>query len=323
MIRAHPVSREPELKLQLGSRLKDTILYFCEEVDVNVPEKFGEFATWQSHGFCHASVRALETGDIALGVSLLNKSILAFSDTVAQQEVTYLIDDERGRAEIALLHGELSGHTDRIIGVGFTDSEIISNDKELVKTQEAISMFQDYAPEFYDEFKTLVDHIILSGTSDGIHIRSASSFNLFGLITIWADPLHSSTYYLQQIVHETAHLRLFLTNMDDELVLNPPDQRFTAPFRDDSRPMLGIFHALFVLCRMVLALRKVESGNTDPSRSSDIRLKLSRSEQRFYDTAKETRDNGVLTTLGQSIFDDCCNSLAKSKVDPKVRNFAD
>jgi HEXXH motif-containing protein len=48
------------------------------------------------------------------------------------------------------------------------------------------------------------------------------------------------------------------------MVLNSDDERFTAPLRPDPRPMMGIFHATFVLSRVVRVFRRLAAH--DPKR---------------------------------------------------------
>src|SRR5206468_121331 len=63
-------------------------------------------------------------------------------------------------------------------------------------------------------------------------------------------------YYLEHIVHECAHQHLFALQLIDPVVLNDKNELFDAPIRLQKRPMDGIFHACFVLARMVRCFNK-------------------------------------------------------------------
>lgn len=292
---------------RMNLALQGSLQYLADEIGGGKPpalysESF--FPTWRSHGNYHACIREISDGQLDQARTLLSRSIDSLSTGKACPAPRYLLPSD-GARDMQLLHGELALHTDRAIGAGYVTDEVAADSRELDKVCEAISLLETTAPDFHREFCELADEILLIGEADGVHIRSASSFNLFGLIVIWADPIHTPIYYLQQIVHEVAHLRLFMVNIEDQLVLNPPEQRFKAPFRDDERPMLGIYHAMFVLARMVLALREVETKLLDGSSHPDLQDNLFRSEERFHNTVKEIMEHGGLTEVGRAILDDC------------------
>jgi hypothetical protein len=54
----------------------------------------------------------------------------------------------------------------------------------------------------------------------------------------------------EEIVHEAAHARLFLMQLDRVLWTNPDQQRYTTVLRRDPRPFWGLYHQLFVLTRL-------------------------------------------------------------------------
>ena len=302
---------------RMNQALQSSLQYLSDEINGDKrPILYSEnfFPTWRSHGYYHACIRAIIDGQLEKARQYLRLSIDNVFINKIKPSPRYLLPSN-GARDMQILRGELALHTDRAIGAGYVTHEVAGNNTELEKVSEAIELLAASAPSFHIEYSNLVDDILLIGEDDGVHIRSASSFNLFGLIIIWADSIHTPIYYLQQIVHEVAHLRLFIVNIEDQLVLNPPEERFKAPFRDDERPMLGIFHAMFVLARMVLALRKTRSYLPNHSLYPDLEDKLIRSEERFYNTVKEVEEHGVLTDIGRSILGDCLAAISQTDTE--------
>lgn len=120
---------------------------------------------------------------------------------------------------------------------------------------------------FFQEINDYVSHIILY---DGTGITGSSSTRTMGAIYIripkrreqeqneeelspislsWLPPF---VYYLEQLIHETAHLHLDQLMEFDPLILNPAHEKYVSPIRKDPRPMRGIFHATYVLARLYL-----------------------------------------------------------------------
>ena len=102
-------------------------------------------------------------------------------------------------------------------------------------------------------------------SSDGSRfMRSGTNFYMWGMMFLFINKEHSISYYIEHLVHECAHTTLNLINAKDELVINRPEERFSAPFRKDSRPMIGIFHAYFVLSRVcyVFNILKIKVDNS-------------------------------------------------------------
>lgn len=54
----------------------------------------------------------------------------------------------------------------------------------------------------------------------------------------------------EEIVHESAHARLFLIQIDHELWRNPEEARYASVLRRDPRPFWGLYHQVFVLTRL-------------------------------------------------------------------------
>jgi hypothetical protein len=106
-------------------------------------------------------------------------------------------------------------------------------------------------PLWSQELEELVDTIVLAASSGTEKVfAGASAFDVWGAILV--NPAYRSDrlHLAMTLVHESSHLKLFYAYLDDEIVLNAPDDRYASPLRRQPRPMNGIYHAAFVLARM-------------------------------------------------------------------------
>lgn len=139
--------------------------------------------------------------------------------------------------------------------------------QEAVATLRAVlaGMGRD-CPAWHDEFRALVPQVVLaSAPGEGQSFAGASAFDLWGAILVnpsyRRDPIHLA----MTLVHESSHLKLFHAYLDDEIVLNDPEERYGSPLRRELRPMNGLYHAAFVLARMAaFATAMMESRTAAP-----------------------------------------------------------
>ena len=94
---------------------------------------------------------------------------------------------------------------------------------------------------------------VFDGTIRGFSYQAAYG-NIY--IRIPHEAKDNRAYYLEHIVHECAHQYLFALQIFDPVVVNDNSELYDAPIRIQKRPMNGIFHACFVLARMVRCFRK-------------------------------------------------------------------
>ena len=195
----------------------------------------------------------------------------------------------------------------------FYSTELSSNDKNifhLVTEQEyleskkilhlAFEILSEQAPDFYKEYENLVNSLIIYKSDQ---LSSGTTFSLGKCIYLKsAEKCNKRNIFvaIDRIIHETAHLLLHLLSNNDPFVLNPTQKLFYSPFRADPRPMIGIFHAHFVLFRLTMAfslpsLRK-EFEDIGISEAS-IKYKAA-----FEDTKVILSRHGDFTKLGQDIF---------------------
>jgi HEXXH motif-containing protein len=126
----------------------------------------------------------------------------------------------------------------------------------------ALELIEAADPEMRAEVDQYVRHVCLSR---GSGITGATSLQFFGAVFL-REPYpeyHRVMYFFEHLVHETSHLNLNIIQTIDPLVLNPASELRRSPLRRDPRPIMGIFHAQFVLTRLVHIYRRVQPLVTD------------------------------------------------------------
>lgn len=137
---------------------------------------------------------------------------------------------------------------------------------------EAMALIRRYDPELAAEFDAFVYCVRLF---TGRVLRGETSPATFGAVWLRVpEPEQDQvSYWLEHLTHEVSHLRLEALFMQEPLVLNAyADQRFRAPIRDDPRPMRGVFHATFVLARIIRLFRRLSIAGMDKRLRDMLRL---------------------------------------------------
>lgn len=168
-------------------------------------------------------------------------------------------------------------------------------------------------PVFYrslDLLKTLDHSLFLEVQSYVSRIKFFSSNSLnsvtspryFGAIYMrlpFAEE-DQETFFLDTLVHETSHLHLFAIMDRNILILNDEQDLYSSPLKRDKRPMIGVFHAAFVLSRMVRILRCY--CNAYPNKEYAKNL-LEEREKRLEKGMSTISTEAQLTKEGKKLFD--------------------
>jgi hypothetical protein len=172
----------------------------------------------------------------------------------------------------------------------------------VVLEAEKVMAFLD--PDFFWEYETYISSLKLFS---GRVIGGVTSPRFFGNIFLRLpypdeDPL---LYYVEQLVHETSHLHLYVLMGEDPLILNEASERYPSPIRTDLRPMSGLFHAAFVLSRILRVFRKWEENE----KADGV---IEKTAKHFCDACHTIRQHAKLSDQGALIFE----SLQLCAMDP-------
>ncbi len=143
-------------------------------------------------------------------------------------------------------------------------------------------------------------------------INAGTSFRAHGLVLLRElGPDREWTAYLENLVHEAAHLYLYLVWTEDEVIRNDRQESFASPLRPGGRPLSAIFHAMFVLARTFRVIRIFRAK--DEHREAISRMSTSYNysqnpaafEEKFLETFETIRMHARLTSVGQALLDSC------------------
>lgn len=186
----------------------------------------------------------------------------------------------------------------------------------------ADTLLRQVAPDWAEELHLLVTDVILAvnGGADGRQgFAGGSSFDLFGAILM--NPLYRNdlAHGLMTLIHESSHLRLFCWHLDDEIVLNGPEETFRSPLRRQPRPMEGVYHATWVSARMAVCGEAILAGAGDEL-SGDERTRLRRDVDQslatFRDGLGVVSEGGRLTALGERLMADARDAVEDAALNP-------
>lgn len=165
-----------------------------------------------------------------------------------------------------------------------------------------------HLPNWWQELEALVAVILLAESGDETaRFGGASAFAAWGAILINPANSRAPLPLALTLIHESSHLKLFYAYLEDEIVLNSPDDRYSSPLRRETRPMNGIFHATFVLARMILFLSDLIRTDAVPALlgatgHDAMEADLRRLRASFDEGYSVIAEHGVLTPKGAQIL---------------------
>lgn len=124
----------------------------------------------------------------------------------------------------------------------------------------ALDLLQRHYPAASTEIGHLLPFVFLAepgsaNPSDGF--GGASTFFCPGAAMVNVARKRNIAQVIEVLVHEASHLLLFAQAGSGGLSQNDPTQTYQSPLRNDPRPMEGIFHAVFVCCRVHHVLKHI------------------------------------------------------------------
>ena len=166
--------------------------------------------------------------------------------------------------------------------------------------QRGFKKFKNIFEDFFLEFQTLVSEVLIL---NAIGIKQGSSSDFFGII--YKSILHKSekmTDVIEFLVHEQSHLYIYLLNQDDPILFNPTDKHYSS-LRKEQRPLMGIYHAAFILSRVFYVLIRALELNEIPEEEKKYCQELLASYKNcFYECYKTLQTHAKMTPLGEGLI---------------------
>jgi hypothetical protein len=161
--------------------------------------------------------------------------------------------------------------------------------------------------ESRSEIDCLITDVALISSRE---INAGTSFRAHGLVLLRELGTDREwTAYLENLVHEAAHLYLYLVWTQDEVIRNDREESFASPLRPGGRPLSAIFHAMFVLARTLRIVRIFRANNKHREAISRMSTAYNYSrnaaafEEKFLETFETIRMHARLTPVGQALLD--------------------
>ena len=174
---------------------------------------------------------------------------------------------------------------------------------------EVLEILERLDPDCAAEIRSVVSDVVIVKSQN---VNAGSSFRAFGYIVLRElEPDRAWTTYLESIVHEAAHLYLYLLWTHDPIIENEGEGLFRSPVRPGGRPLSAIFHAMFVLARTIRTIRIVREDSVyreDISRMStsyNYAKNPDGFEVKFFEAYETIKDNAQLTPLGEELLRGC------------------
>ena len=170
----------------------------------------------------------------------------------------------------------------------------------------ALDLLRQAVPGLAGELDELVTTVILArgvAAKDESELMApfegASALRAFGAIMLDGQPDQSVVDCAASLMHEAAHIALFALSPMEGVVTNTDDERHESPLRTDARPLEGVFHATFVLARMVYGMESLlSSGYLSPA-ERDVAIDIvTASRPLFFDGVETLRRHGKFTRAG-------------------------
>lgn len=175
-------------------------------------------------------------------------------------------------------------------------------------TEEVFDVIKMHHEDLYNEILAHVNTIILSCDGKligplGYPLFGGTSVSYHGALfmQIPSDYVFFKELILEHIVHEAAHIHLNSILATDPLVLNDISELHTSSVRKDPRPLIGIYHAMFVSCRVLMAFNACRGYLNNMYMSTQYEIV----QEQFNKAFAICESHAKLTKLGKEILENC------------------
>lgn len=211
----------------------------------------------------------------------------------------------------ALLSAAFLDDVGLMAGLRAPEPDLLGESRRVMEA--ALDTLRRCTPNWHAETAGLVAQILLAVPGEGSagHFGGASSFDAFGALMFNARTLKDPAHAIMSLVHESAHLRLFLHHLDDAVLLNDSEARYRSPLRHEPRPMEGVFHAAWVSARMVAFARDLARAQDAPDWVPLVMAQAKAARIAFDDCLPVLHAEGRFTAFGQRLLADALEALGE------------
>jgi HEXXH motif-containing protein len=301
-----------ELRLRLNGALDHLIIDVLGQPGL-ASRRFGGPA---AHAL-QAEMRAAAVRDDVEAIRHLyaaHRSVLSLPEPVGPCNVVAWGSDELGGSASVLLQAAFRDD------IGLTARLVAPDPQTVPAFRDSIAALRSSlavaTPLWCIELEELVSTVLLA-TTDGFGetFGGASAFAAWGAILVNPAANGTPRQLALTLIHESSHLKLFHAYLDDEIVLNDPGATYASPLRGEARPMNGVYHAAFVLARMILfSTDLLASGLADTTFGDGEAARLIDDLPRWieaFDAAHSViMAHGVLTPRGDAIIAEAATGVA-------------
>ncbi|RZF90457.1 hypothetical protein EXT42_18615 [Pseudoalteromonas sp. CO302Y] len=289
-----------EKKKYFDERVTASILYLSEALKVEIHNTSELSPSWMTYGYYFSCLKKIEENDLVAAKSFLQKAIDSYHYKLSEIKVTFADKMFMKSEEHALIRSiyDRPDNNEAAYLFGAFSNDLEQEKKKIYK---ALSTIETHLPEYYQQLVNFIPNLLITGPTDTRFITSASTVKLFGCVIIGSYGTSSICTYLEDLIHELAHHRLFLEQAHDELIKNSPNEKYPAPFRSDLRPMAGLFHAHYVLGNIFKTFHTL-SCLEEWKKNAEFQEMLSSAKRRFYHGKEIIDQHGQFTERGLNIY---------------------
>lgn len=157
-----------------------------------------------------------------------------------------------------------------------------------------------------EELDTLLSDVMIMNSPT---MNAATSVNSLGIVRM--SQLREGqtwTRYYENLVHEAAHHHLNFLWFNDPIILNEDAGKYASPLRKEPRPLSGIYHAMFVLGRTMLAINLLQRSSDYDDKNDRIQTAYNNANnpasfaEKFEDCWSVLNEHAKLTELGRKLM---------------------
>lgn len=240
-------------------------------------------------------VTCLSSGDMHAAQMLVSKMV-SEAQRSEHRRITYFGHPDADQISLELIED----------GMRLASISVHAAERFTMLLEAGFDLMRDALPELYGEIIAIVHEVLLARApkNENVEFDGASHYQFWGLLILNTTHHTTPLKIVEVLAHEASHSLLFGLTVYEPLVLNPNDELFVSPLRQDLRPMDGIYHATYVSARMCWAMEALAASSNLSQTDRDNALKAAKTDRENYLKGLAVIDaHGDLSKSGQRILD--------------------